>query len=110
MYCEPWPSQIVVNQRAGELELTWNAQPAVLSGQRLREACRCSGCESARRHGDPPRAGAELRLLRVQLLGSSGLQCVFSDGHERGIYPWPYLHALAFAGAVLETKGSVHEQ
>jgi DUF971 family protein len=23
------------------------------------------------------------------------VQLVFSDGHDRGIYPWPYLHQLA---------------
>jgi DUF971 family protein len=23
-----------------------------------------------------------------------GLQLIFSDGHERGIYPWPYLAQL----------------
>ena len=23
-----------------------------------------------------------------------GLQLIFNDGHERGIYPWPYLAEL----------------
>jgi DUF971 family protein len=32
-------------------------------------------------------------------VGSVGLQLFFSDGHERGIYPWPYLYALAYGGA-----------
>ncbi|VVQ11755.1 hypothetical protein PS938_03710 [Pseudomonas fluorescens] len=30
-----------------------------------------------------------------------GLQLVFSDGHERGIYPWAYLAQLTPVGASL---------
>jgi DUF971 family protein len=28
-------------------------------------------------------------------MGSSGVQICFSDGHDRGIYPWGYLWAIA---------------
>ena len=104
MSCEGWPSAVTLYARAGELELVWDALPAVLTGQRLRAACRCSGCESARRRGCPPEPDAGVRLTHIEILGSGGLQCMFSDGHERGIYPWPYLHALAYGA------GTSHER
>ncbi|HYQ49053.1 MAG TPA: DUF971 domain-containing protein, partial [Pseudomonas sp.] len=34
-----------------------------------------------------------VRIERVEPQGY-GVQLVFSDGHERGIYPWPYLREL----------------
>jgi hypothetical protein len=64
-----WPQQVLLHERSGALALRWGAEaPALLAGHRLRAACRCAGCEHARRSG---------------------------DGHERGIYPWPYLRELA---------------
>jgi DUF971 family protein len=36
----------------------------------------------------------QLRLLEVHPQGY-GLQRVFSDGHERGIYPWDFLAGMA---------------
>jgi DUF971 family protein len=33
-------------------------------------------------------------LFVARALGHYALQLVFSDGHERGIYPWALLRAL----------------
>jgi DUF971 family protein len=40
-----------------------------------------------------PLAGTAISQL--QPVGDMGLQIVFNDGHDRGIYPWPYLHQLS---------------
>lgn len=100
MSCEPWPSALTLDPQLGELELVWDQRRAVLSGAELRAACRCSGCEAARRRGAALDAADGVRLAAINLIGSSGVQCVFSDGHERGIYPWPYLYSLAFERSV----------
>ena len=34
-----------------------------------------------------------IRVIELNQQGY-GLQLIFSDGHERGIYPWPYLSGL----------------
>jgi DUF971 family protein len=34
-----------------------------------------------------------IRVVELNVQGY-GLQLIFSDGHERGIYPWPYLAQL----------------
>jgi len=36
-----------------------------------------------------------LRIVRVDPVGRYAVNIGFSDGHDRGIYPWPYLLALA---------------
>jgi DUF971 family protein len=40
--------------------------------------------------------------VRVQRITSQGygVQLVFSDGHERGIYPWAYLRDLVIHNAI----------
>lgn len=92
----PWPQQVLLHERSGALALAWGAEaPALLPGHRLRAACRCAGCEQARRAGATPAADIAVRLERVSPIGEFGLQLHFSDGHERGIFPWPYLRELA---------------
>jgi DUF971 family protein len=92
----PWPQQVLLHERSGALALRWGAEaPALLAGHRLRAACRCAGCEHARRGGDATAVDSAVRLQRVSPIGEFGLQLHFSDGHERGIYPWPYLRELA---------------
>lgn len=60
----------------------------------LRRHCRCTECESARRAGTPASVPDGVVIDEINLIGSYGVQFVFSDGHERGIYPWLYLHGL----------------
>jgi DUF971 family protein len=95
----PWPQQVLLHERSGALALTWGAEaPAVLPGHLLRAACRCAGCEQARRAGTTPAAATAdmaVKIERISPIGEFGLQLHFSDGHERGIFPWPYLRKLA---------------
>ncbi len=93
---DDWPSELALNPRCGTLEMVWDGAPAALTYRDLRSACRCSVCESARRAGMQPPLDAGLNLRHLEVLGSTGLQLFFSDGHSRGIYPWPYLRALAY--------------
>lgn len=60
---------------------------------RLRGACPCSQCRAARLQGriDLVPSGIVLRELNLQ---GYGVQLVFDDGHERGIFPWAYLRKL----------------
>jgi DUF971 family protein len=58
----------------------------------LRGACPCGYCRGARLRGvDPARSiPADLGLTGIAPMGY-GVQLVFSDGHDRGIYPWNWL-------------------
>jgi DUF971 family protein len=81
----------------------WPDRTLTVSAQRLRAACRCADCRRARidRGADPNAAGvaiANVTLANVDLVGDHALNIAFSDGHDRGIYPWSYLHELAQDG------------
>jgi DUF971 family protein len=77
----------------GQLLLQWQDGERTLSHARLRGACPCSQCRAARLAGRIAVVPAEVRIERVEPQGY-GVQLVFSDGHERGIYPWDYLRDL----------------
>lgn len=44
------------------------------------------------RHKAPP---GDLAITAVRGVGSYGVNVAFSDGHDRGIYPWSYLGQLS---------------
>ncbi|MBO9551800.1 gamma-butyrobetaine hydroxylase-like domain-containing protein [Pseudomonas sp.] len=87
------PSAIRNQREPGLLTLQWAETEAVISHARLRGACPCSQCRAARLQGRVSVASADVRVERVVAQGY-GVQLVFSDGHERGIYPWAYLRDL----------------
>ena len=65
----------------------------------LRAGCRCSGCTAARRAGGASAVAAGIAdgiaLETITPVGVYGVQLTFSDGHDRGIYPWQLLQELA---------------
>ncbi|MDR6710497.1 DUF971 family protein [Pseudomonas hunanensis] len=77
----------------GELALQWADTVQVISHVRLRGACPCSQCRAGRLRGGIGVVRDDVRVERIEAQGY-GVQLVFSDGHERGIYPWRYLRDL----------------
>ncbi|MGE8499791.1 MAG: DUF971 domain-containing protein [Pseudomonas sp.] len=86
---------VAVRSAAGQLSLEWaDGRTQHISHPRLRAACPCSQCRAARQQGRVDAAPAGVRLLAINPQGY-GVQLVFDDGHERGIYPWQYLSGLS---------------
>lgn len=73
------------------LRLRWPDGASALPAARLRAACRCGDCRAGRSRSD----GAAVQLTDALPVGRYALQLVFSDGHDRGIYPWTWLRELA---------------
>lgn len=89
------PLSIEHDADAGQTAIYWpDARVQKLDNALLRRSCRCADCVSIQRAGQAPAVATDLRLLRIVPVGSYAVQLVFSDGHERGIYPWAYLSAL----------------
>jgi DUF971 family protein len=90
------PSEVLVHQRSRRLELRWPDGAGVTLGHaRLRSACKCAWCEGRRRRsGQDARCEEGITVQQVTPVGEVGLQLHFSDGHDKGIYPWSYLLSL----------------
>ncbi|HKT99287.1 MAG TPA: DUF971 domain-containing protein [Paraburkholderia sp.] len=95
---------IEIHSESGALTLVWPGglrQRLPLAS--LRRACPCAGCRRARltmntsEHlSDLPddTARDDLTLTGMVPMGY-GVQLVFSDGHDRGIFPWAWLERFA---------------
>lgn len=89
------PLSIEHDADAGQTAIHWpDARVQKLDNALLRRSCRCADCLAAARAGLSPAPAPDLRLLRIVPVGAYAVQLVFSDGHERGIYPWRYLSTL----------------
>ncbi|MGY2373108.1 DUF971 domain-containing protein [Pseudomonas sp. SDO524_S393] len=77
----------------GRLRLEWAEGTQWIHPARLRRECPCSQCRAFRLRGSQPRVSDTVRVVEIHPQGY-GVQLVFSDGHQRGIYPWAYLAQL----------------
>lgn len=92
------PSEIRVTQSRQRLEIDWpDGTSSRLAAAHLRAHCRSSSAVRAALDGDDGASG-DLRIADVRLVGTYAINLVFSDGHDRGIYPWRYLRALGGLG------------
>jgi DUF971 family protein len=92
---------------AAALTLHWPEGPASVPAGVLRAHCRCAGCQSARLRGMPaPVDAAATTLVGAAPVGHYALQLRFADGHDRGIFPWPALRALADAARLSPPAGT----
>jgi DUF971 family protein len=95
MNAEGPPDKVVVRAGRSELVLVFAEASLAIGAPRLRAACRCADCRRERidHDADPGTDGAT--IAEVRLVGDHALNIAFSDGHDRGIYPWSYLRELA---------------
>lgn len=92
------PARIDVSQTLDALELTSaNDELLRLPAGRLRAACRCAHCIRARIDGVFPERFEGLAIVEIRPIGGYAINITFSDGHNRGIYPWSLLQALSAA-------------
>lgn len=92
------PSEVALSGARDRLRLTWpDGSVSEIAAQRLREASRSAGAVRARLDGAAAAAPADIRVDRVRPVGLYAINVLFSDGHDRGIYPWALLRCLGRA-------------
>ncbi|ABD06186.1 conserved hypothetical protein [Rhodopseudomonas palustris HaA2] len=89
------PARIGVSADLDALELVLDhGEQLRLPAGALRAACRCAFCVRARIDGVFPERFDGLAITGVAPIGGYAVNLAFSDGHNRGIYPWSLLRAL----------------
>ncbi len=79
---------------ADEVAVVWgDGHESYFPGEALRKACTCAGCKGEQhlfgRRTLPvlkPIAAGAYQPAAIRLVGNYGLQVVWGDGHEHGIY------------------------
>lgn len=94
------PVKVHLKNTPSILNLTWSdGEKTEISGVSLRRFCACSGCRSRQVIGTEIITDSG-EIQNIKLMGSTGLQIVFADGHDRGVFPWAYIYAIANGGAL----------
>lgn len=86
--------EIQVNVEQQSIAFVWPEQRAEFSYQRLREICPCAFCRSKRIQQIPLTADPAVYVTEINHQGY-GVQLCFSDGHDKGIFPWQYLQQVS---------------
>jgi DUF971 family protein len=90
------PSDVALIEDRTALAIAWSdGAISRLDAEVLRRASRAAS--EIRRQADGVELAIEPDLLveAVEPIGNYALRLFFSDGHDRGIYPWVYLRELA---------------
>jgi len=78
------------------LALTWpDCGTRRLGAETLRRASRAASEIRRQIDGIELSIAPGLRVAGIEPIGNYALRLSFSDGHDRGIYPWSYLRELA---------------
>ncbi|SDZ70490.1 DUF971 family protein [Variovorax sp. YR266] len=101
------PESIVDHRARAALEFRWADGALHVAGyQLLRSNCPCADCKALRAipRADSvedvhPATGPS--VTNILPVGAYGVQFVFSDGHDRGIFPWAFLRELLERGVSL---------
>ncbi|MBI5132940.1 MAG: DUF971 domain-containing protein [Rhodopseudomonas palustris] len=89
------PARIDVSADLDALELVFEGDASLrLSAGALRAGCRCAFCVRARFDGVFPERFDGIAITGTAPVGGYAVNIAFSDGHNRGIYPWSLLRAL----------------
>lgn len=91
-----YPTQIALVADHTALALTWpDGATSHLAATALRRASRAASEIRRQAEGIELAVEPDLKVSAFEPVGTYALRLFFSDGHDRGIYPWPYLRELA---------------
>ena len=88
-----------------ELAIKWeDGTESFIPLEKLRRACPCAGCKgevdvmgNLYKNPDQPLAPNAFKLIRLDPIGTYGVQPLWADGHATGIYSFDYLRRVAEA-------------
>ena len=97
--------------RPGELAVRWDdGHESLIALLTLRDSCPCAGCqgESVLLHSYAPAPQPDLpgryNLVGAQPAGHYALKLSWGDGHDTGMYTWPFLRSLCECPECLEKR------
>ena len=95
-----------LRQIGGDLAIKWDdGSESFVPLESLRRGCPCAGCKGevdvmGNLHigAQKPLTTGAFQLVRIEKVGTYGVQPVWADGRATGIYPFEYLRRLSEGG------------
>jgi len=95
---QTYPTGLTVAGAGRRLVVDWDdGDVSVIGACRLRAASRSAGSVRDEAVGAYAAPAETLAITDIEMIGAYAVRLVFSDGHDRGIYPWRYLRELGAA-------------
>ena len=90
------PSEIRLDNNRTRLSIVWeNGAVSSYAAALLRDRARDAGSLRMAINDWAVPAAPDLRITDVQPVGNYAVRLAFSDGHDRGIFPWSFLADIA---------------
>jgi DUF971 family protein len=90
------PTEIRLDASRTQLLVTWdNGVTSTYAASALRDRARDAGSVRTAINDWAVPAAPDLTITAVDPVGNYAVRLAFSDGHDRGIFPWPYLAEIA---------------
>lgn len=90
------PEAFEIRENGAFLRIRWNSsRVSDVAAAMLWDNCPSAQAKRRRLDGRAGAAPSGLTIQRIEPIGRYGLNIAFSDGNDRGIYPWSMLAALA---------------
>lgn len=90
------PNDIILHTQSKSLELVYGDAHYMLPAEYLRVS---SPSAEVQGHGPGQEVlqvhKEQVAISQLEPVGHYALKIFFNDGHDSGLYTWPYLHALA---------------
>ncbi|MFC3695645.1 DUF971 domain-containing protein [Chenggangzhangella methanolivorans] len=97
------PVEATVSRGGATMRMSFvDGSSATAAAETLRLNCRCAWCTRARADGSFPASFPGSAIAEVNPIGGYAVHLVFADGHDRGVFPWTYLRALACEDAAAQ--------
>lgn len=91
------PTEIKLSRDRSKIIVSWpDGDKVDLSATLLRQRCNSARSKRARIDCAEEPNTEFLTITDVRSVGLYAINLVFSDGHDRGIYPWSYLRELSY--------------
>jgi len=89
------PTDISLTAERGLLRVSWpDGRLQSISALTLRSLSRSARSLSKRLEEGPPDIEPDLKIENVELVGQYAINIQFSDGYDKGIYPWDMLRDI----------------
>ncbi len=101
----PTPTGFTADRATHKLTVTWDTgKTCVYPFDLLRNACPCAQCRGGHENMKPEPDDdvftiplmnvASAQLVNLEAMGNYAINIEWGDGHNHGIYNWPYLYSL----------------
>ncbi|MVF14301.1 DUF971 domain-containing protein [Ketobacter sp. MCCC 1A13808] len=106
----PLPLNIHVFHPGKQVEIEWDDGLTTKTDfVEFRRYCACAWCRQQGLIGHDPAPESSV-IKAICAVGEVGINIAFTDGHDRGLFPWEYLRTIADGTIANGSRGNASDE